>query len=316
MRKVVVCSHVQPVDILKELLAVYPQLSVVFCDEYKNLSNYMGEAEMLITGFCNPEVVTAAPRLKWIQALIAGVDTYPLMEIKQRDIILTNGRGIHRIHMAEYIIWAMITMARNLHVFMRNQQDKKWERNQPQGEISGATVGILGLGEIGQETATKAKAMGMYVIGLKKNKADIQDVDEIFTYQEMAEVFKRSDYIINLLPYTPQTDKIVNRKYFDLMKPGACYVNVGRGKTVNEEDLIEALKTKKIRAMVSDVFYQEPLDRENPLWELDNVVITPHICGENTKYLEKAADLIRHNLDVYLTGQGKMRNLVNLDAGY
>lgn len=100
------------------------------------------------------------------------------------------------------------------------------------------------------------------------------------------------------------------------MKLGTCYVNVGRGKTANEEDLIEALKNKKIRAMVSDVFYQEPLNRENPIWKLDNVVITPHICGDNTKYLQKAVDIIRHNLDVYLTGQGKMRNVVNLDTGY
>lgn len=316
MRKVIICSHLRPVDPLQELLTEYPQLSFEFCEEYKNLQNYMGEAEILITAFCNPVVLDAAPNLKWIQALVAGVDTYPLEKIKQREIILTNGKGIHRIHMAEYIIWAMITMARNLHVCMRNQQDKKWDRHQVQGEISGATIGILGLGDIGQETATRAKAMGMYVIGLKKNKADINNVDEIYSYQEMAEVFKKSDYIINLLPYTPQTDRIVNREYFDLMKPGACYVNVGRGKTVNEEDLIEALEKKKIRAMVSDVFYQEPLDRENPLWELDNVVITPHICGDNTKYLQKAADIIRHNLDVYLTGQGKMRNVINLDAGY
>lgn len=316
LKKVVICSHVQPVEPLKELLKEYPQLSFEFCEEYKNLQNYVGDAEILFTAFCNSAVLDAAPNLKWIQGLIAGIDTYPLEKIKKRGIILTNGRGIHRIHMAEYIIWAMITMARNLHVFMRNQQVKKWDRDQVHGEINGATVAILGMGDIGQETAAKAKAMGMYVLGVKKNKADVKDVDETYTFPEMAEVFKKSDYIVNLLPYTPQTDRILDKEYFNLMKSDACFVNVGRGKTVNEEDLIEASANKKIRAMVSDVFSQEPLDRKNPLWEMDNVIITPHISGENTRYLQKAVDMLRHNLDVYLTGKGKMRNIINLNEGY
>jgi phosphoglycerate dehydrogenase-like enzyme len=295
----------------------YPQLDWVRCTDYEKMPALLKETEILLTFFqCDRKMIDAAPQLKWIQAVSAGVDYMPLDEIRRRGIVLTNGRGIHKIHMAEYAVAAMINLARGFHLLFRNQLEKKWERSVPQEEIYGATVGIIGLGAIGAEIAKKAAFMGMRVIGVKRTPGPVDHVDEVHAPDDMAAVFRGSDYIINLLPCTQETEKLIDRRFFDQMKPTACFINIGRGRTVNEDDLIEALRNKKIRAMVSDVYYTEPLPPESPLWDLDNVILTPHVCGVSPQYMARAMEIVVHNLNVYLSGQGEMINLVDMQAGY
>lgn len=280
------------------------------------LYSHLGNADVLVTTSCTKEMLEKAPNLKWIQSIRAGVDSYPIEEIKNRGIILTNGKGIHKVHMAEYAIAAMIILARNLHLLFRNQINEKWDRNYEQGEINDATVGIIGLGSIGREVAKKASLMGMRVLGVKSNKEVVAFVNKIYTPDQMDRVFKESDYIINLLPYTPETEEYIDKDFFNLMKPSASFINIGRGKTVNESDLIDALKNNRIKAFFSDVFYEEPLDPNSPLWNMENVVVTPHLCGESTKYMHKALEVIEHNLNVYINKDGDMINLVDLNRGY
>jgi phosphoglycerate dehydrogenase-like enzyme len=295
----------------------YPQLDWVRCTDSEKLPALLKETEILLTLFrCDRKMIDAAPQLKWIQAITAGVDYMPLDEIRRRGILLTNGRGIHKIHMTEYAIAAMINLARGFHLMFRNQLKKKWERSVPQEEIHGATVGIIGLGAIGTEIAKKAALMGMRVIGVRRTPGPVDHVEEVYAPDDMAAVFRRSDYIINLLPYTPKTEKLIDRRFFDQMKPTACFINIGRGPTVNEDDLIETLRHKKIRAMVSDVYHTEPLPPESPLWDLDNVILTPHISGVSPQYMDRAMEIITHNLNVYLSGQGEMVNLVDMQTGY
>ncbi|MGA7146571.1 MAG: D-2-hydroxyacid dehydrogenase [Desulfobacterales bacterium] len=295
----------------------YPQLDWVRCTDSEKLLALLNETEILLPFLqCDRKMIDAAPQLRWIQAITAGVDFMDLDEIRRRGIILTNGRGIHKIHMAEYAVGAMINLARGFHLMLRNQLQKKWERSVPQEEIHGATVGIIGLGAIGAEIAKKAAFMGMHVIGVKRTLGPVDHVEEVHAPDDMAAVFRRSDYIINLLPYTPETEKRIDRRFFDQMKPTACFINIGRGPTVNEDDLIEALRNKKIRAMVSDVYYTEPLPPESPLWDLDNVILTPHISGVSPQYMARAIQIIAHNLDVYLSGRGEMINLVDTQTGY
>jgi phosphoglycerate dehydrogenase-like enzyme len=295
----------------------YPQLDWVRCTDSEKLPALLKETEILLTFLqCDRKMIDAAPQLKWIQAISAGVDYMPLDEIRRRGIVLTNGRGIHKIHMAEYVVAAMINLARGFHLMFRNQLQKKWERSVPQEEIHGATVGIIGLGAIGAEIAKKAALMGMRVIGVKRIPGPVDHVEEVHAPDDMAAVFRRSDYIINLLPYTQETEKLIDQRFFDQMKPTACFINIGRGRTVNEDNLIEALRNKKIRAMVSDVYYTEPLPPESPLWDLDNVILTPHVCGVSPQYMARAMQIIEDNLNVYLSGQGEMINLVDMQAGY
>jgi phosphoglycerate dehydrogenase-like enzyme len=295
----------------------YPQLDWVLCTDSEKLPSLLKETEILLTFLqCDRKMIDAAPQLKWIQAISAGVDYMDLDEIRRRGIVLTNGRGIHKIHMAEYAVAAMINLARGFHLMFLNQLQKKWERSVSQEEIHGATVGIIGLGAIGAEIAKKAALMGMRVIGVKRTSGPVDHVEEVHAPDDMAAVFRRSDYIINLLPYTQETEMLIDQRFFDQMKPTACFINIGRGRTVNEGDLIEALRNKQIRAMVSDVYYTEPLPPESPLWDLDNVILTPHICGVSPQYMARAMQIIAHNLNVYLSGQGEMINLVDMQAGY
>ena len=271
---------------------------------------------MTLFSWPDAEMIRIASKLKWIQALTAGVDFFPLNKIKEQNIILTCGRGIHKIYIAEYAIAAMINLARNYHLMFRNQLRGKWDRSIAQGEINDKVLGILGLGSIGQEIARKALILGMRVIGVKNNPQPLEWVDHVYGPADMEEVFKQSDYVINLLPDTITTRDLIDKKFFSLMKKSACFINLGRGTTVNQADLIDALQTKMFRALVSDVYEEEPLPENNPLWQLENVILTPHIAGVSSKYLERALSIIRHNLKVYVSHSGEMMNVVDLTRGY
>ncbi|MFP4668431.1 MAG: D-2-hydroxyacid dehydrogenase, partial [Desulfobacterales bacterium] len=306
-----------PEEYIAALSQKYPSLEFVKSTDKGEVFSYLPETEVLLTFFqCSKEILDAAPKLKWVQAITAGVDYMPLDVVSGRGIILTNGRGIHRIHMAEYALAAMVCLARSFHLMFRNQAKHKWDRTPPQGEIYGTTAGIVGLGEIGEEIAKKASVFGMRVIGTKRSPAPVEYVDEIYGPQDMGTVFEKSDYVINLLPYTDETHRLIDAKYFNLMDKNACFINIGRGKTVNEEDFAEALREKKIRAAVSDVFYDEPLPEDSPLWDMENLILTPHICGQSPNYMKRALEIIEHNLDVYVTGRGEMINVVDPEAGY
>jgi len=291
---------------------------MVVCPRRDDWTPHLRNCEIVLT-FLTPvdtEMLDLAPELKWIQVLTAGVDKLPLAEISSRGILLTNGRGIHQIQMAEYAIAAMINLARSWHVMARNQFEHRWDRTMPQNEIFGSVVGILGLGSIGREIARKASFMGMRVIGVRRIPGPVEFVAEVYGPADMEAVFRQSDYVINLLPYTPQTDRIIDRRFFDLMKPSAAFINLGRGPTVRQADLIAALRSKKLRAMAGDVFEEEPLPADSPLWTMPNVMLTPHIAGVSPKYMDRAMDIIRHNLSVYVTGRGEMINRVDVDSAY
>lgn len=304
-------------DQFERLKTDFPELDFVYCTDVKEALGHLQRTHILLAFFlCNRKMLDAAPQLKWVQTISAGVDYVDCEEVRRREILLTNGRGIHLIQMAEYAIASMINLARGFHIMFRNQLQKRWDRDVPKQEIHGATLGILGLGAIGGEVARKAKLMGMRVIGVKRRPEPCESVDTVYGPDQMETVFQTSDYIINLLPHTPATRKIIDRRYFELMKPTACLINIGRGQTVNEDDLIAALEAKRFKAMVSDVFYKEPLPEESRLWELDNVILTPHICGGSPRYVERALDIIRHNLRVYIDQQGEMINRVDLETGY
>ena len=307
-----------PEEFITHLNTLTKKFKVCICKDRDELESHLPETEILVTlfGWPDAKMIRLASKLRWIQALTAGVDFLPLTEIKEKGIILTNGRGIHKIYMAEYAIAAMINLARNFHLMFNNQLKGKWDRSVPQGEIHGSTVGILGLGSIGQEIARKASMLGMRVIGVKNNPIPLEGVDHVYGPAEMNAVFKQSDYVINLLPETPKTVSLIDKSFFSLMKKSACFINLGRGSTVNQADLVDTLETKMIRALVCDVYAKEPLPADNPLWKLDNVILTPHIAGVSPKYLERAMDIIRYNLQVYTSHSGEMMNLVDLTKGY
>lgn len=317
MTKLVVYFDLPDNDV-KQLTDISENIKIVRCSEKKELLVHIADTEILVTLFKWPDAKTIqqAPRLKWIQSLTAGVDFLPLDDIRERGIILTSGRGIHKIYIAEYALAAMINLARNSHLMLRNQLQKKWDRSVPQGEICGSVLGILGLGSIGQEIASKASVFGMRVIGVKSNPQPLECVDHVYGPSEMSAVFQQSDYVINLLPDTADTRGVIDSAFFNMMKTSACFINLGRGQTVNQADLIDALQSERIRGFVSDVFEKEPLPEDSPLWEMDNVILTPHIAGASPKYLERAMDIVCTNLNAYVNQTGAMMNVVDFKRGY
>lgn len=305
--------------VLQRLVTDFPTCNIVFPTNKEELLFELKDAEILAGYFVNKEMLDVAKNLKYICGFLAGVDKLPLKLLKEKNIMLTTGRGIHPIHMSEYVISMMILDARNLDKVLLEKQERNWAAfKYQQDQIYGKKLGILGVGAIGKEVARKADAMGMEVIGIKKHPSDVEYVSKIYTMEEgMDVVFSTCDYILNLFPNTPETNKIINKKYLSMMKPSACMINIGRGDTVNEEDLYDALLNKMFKRYISDVFVTEPLPKESKFWDLDNIVITPHICGPNVTYMDKAYPIVSHNIQCYLDkNYENMQNLFSHELGY
>jgi phosphoglycerate dehydrogenase-like enzyme len=218
--------------------------------------------------------------------------------------------------MAEYAVAAMILLARNFHRMFRNQLGAKWDRTVPQGEIHGKALGILGLGTIGLEIARKAHVFGMRVLGVRKSEAPVEGIEKVYGTSGMAEVFEKSDYLINLLPLTAETRGIIDKSFFARMKQDAFFINLGRGGTVRQEDLIDVLVSGRIAGLVADIYEEEPLPPDSRLWSLENVILTPHISGVSPAYIDRAMEIITHNLRIYNGQRGEMINRMREDAEY
>jgi len=306
-----------PEIFIEEMKSAYPDGLFVVCENKEELMMELPDADVLFGLRFTKEMLESAKQIKWVQSLSAGVDHMPMAEMANRGILLTNGRGIHKIHMTEYAVAAMIMMARNFHVMSRNQIKGKYDRNVSQGQIHGSTVGIIGIGSIGTEIARVSKFLGMNVLTVKSSSGNVPEyVDCAYEREDMAKVFEESDYVINLLPSTKSTINLIDEKYFAAMKDTAVFINMGRGNTVNEEDMIRALQSKSIKGVVTDVYNKEPLSEESPLWGLDNIIMTPHICGENPNYMERAYGIFKENLKVFASGEGEMVNIVDVKKGY
>lgn len=309
--------HSVPEQFMQEIQAEFPSLTIEQYTSRQDLQDALPQAEILVTFKCDQAMLEQAPNLKWVQALSTGVDTLPVNEIQKRGIILTSTTGMHAGHMSELALMAMLMLARNMHQIFKNQALKVWDRKVPQDEIAGKTAGILGLGSIGKEVAQKASLLGMQVIGVKKQSEAVAGVDRVYSLQDMDEVFAQSDYVINLLPLTEETRQCVGIRQFESMPAGGCFINLGRGGSVDEKALIQALERGNLRAAFSDVFTQEPLPADSPFWDLDNLIIMPHIGGENASYMHKAMPIIRDNLQAYLNGRvEEMRNVYQPEQGY
>jgi phosphoglycerate dehydrogenase-like enzyme len=202
----------------------------------------------------------------------------------------------------------MLALNRKFPMLVRNQDRRVWD-SRPSPLLYKKNVGILGLGVIGQEIARKCKAFGMTVYGIDLLKIKIDAVDYAYGPQALIEVLREVDYFISVVPSTAETRNMIGAREFAAMKPTAFFVNVGRGETVDEGALIQALKAEKIAGAALDVFHQEPLPEDHPLWGLPNVIITPHVAGKSDIYSDQVLPIFEENLKRYL--QGERRDLIN-----
>lgn len=274
------------------------------------------EAEIILSwGELGEDIVKACKKLKWLFVMSAGVEKLAFDELARKGVIVTNVSGIHGPQMAEHAFGLMILFSRQLNRSIRNQLQKKWERIKPMGELTEKTLCIIGSGSIGKEIARKAKAFDMRVIGLKKHAEALGNFDTVWGMEKLHDALGQADYTVLLTPLTDETYHLLGRDEFLAMKPTSVFINLSRGDTVDETALIEALQNGTIAGAGLDVFHQEPLPENSPLWEMENVVITPHNAGQSPHYIPRAIELFLSSFDCYRQGK-PMPNQIDLKMKY
>jgi phosphoglycerate dehydrogenase-like enzyme len=262
------------------------------------------------------EALNSDNKLRWVQTSSAGIDRLPLEKLRSLSVHVTSASGIHPVSMSETLFAMLLSFSRNLHHAIRYQSNRIWKPSERYYQLSGLTMGIIGLGAIGAEFARIAAAFGMRTLGVRRSAIPVPGVDEMYGMEQLGEVLSRSDVVVNVLPYTSETRHLFNEERFGQMNPDALFFNMGRGSSVDTDALVQALEKGLIRGAGLDVFETEPLPGDHPLWSMDNVILTPHIGGWTNHYKQRVADILIHNLHSYLT-QGKPdRNLVDYDRNY
>jgi len=272
----------------------------------------------VVFGFDPPRnVVARAPELKWIQIMLAGVDRFLTDDIIQSPVVVTNARGIHGTQISELVIEMMLMFAKQAPSCFQMKQEKEWRPFIP-AILHSKTVGIVGLGSIGKEVARLAKAFRMRVVANRysvKRVTRARNVDVLMPRSQLPELLAESDFVVLSLPATPETNKLIGEKELRSMKSTAYLINIARGSVVDEDALIRALDENWIAGAGLDTFAAEPLPRESRLWELPNVIFSPHVAGRLETYDELVTELFCKNLRRYLDGK-KLLNLVDKKKGY
>jgi phosphoglycerate dehydrogenase-like enzyme len=254
------------------------------------------------------------PKLRWAQALTAGVEMWLSIPDLPPALTLTCARGTHRESMPENILGGLFHLTKPYALANQDQKASTWVRRMAT-PLSGQTLGILGLGEIGQRVARLANALGMRVIGTKRTPGQADDVAAVLPTSRTDEVLAQSDFVLLLLPATPETENFINAERLRQMKPSAYLLNFGRGALIDDAALIAAVREKTIAGAVLDVFRQEPLPKEHPFWTTDGIQVLPHIGGGHPRRDSVVAKLFVDNLGRFLDGKPLLQEVDRL-AGY
>ncbi len=311
-----------PVWFPKRLQQEFPQVNVVHLPDYKRVDEEILDTEIAITWSVRPAQIAAAKNLRWIHSPAAAVHQLIFPELVNSDIILTNAREVHGPVVAEHVIAVIFALAKKIPGSVRLQaehvwgQQILWDELPRVREVAGATVGVIGLGSIGRAVAKSAKALGMRVFAAREHpEKGSEGADAVFGPAQIDEVFRHADYIVLAAPVTNSTKAIANADCLALMKPDACLINVGRGPLVDESALAAALRERKIGGAALDVFPKEPLPADSPLWDVPNLLITPHTAALTDKLWERHYALFSENLRRYLNGE-RLLGLVDKHKGY
>lgn len=256
-----------------------------------------------------------APRLKWIHTCTAGFDWLMVPELAERGLLVTRSGYSLNIAMGEFVIGYMFLMAKNFRHYLTAQAAHRWESIE-QEEIGGKTVGIVGAGAVGQEIAKRAVALGMRVIGTKRTPEPQPNFEQVLPSSDLPVLLRESDFLVLAAPLTSETQGLLGREQFAMMKPTAYLINVARGAMCVEDEMIEALKTGVIAGACIDAFETEPLPADSPLWDLDNVVLTPHCSYRSPLTMTRALEQFKTNLALYLKGEPLLHPLKDMALGY
>ncbi len=255
------------------------------------------------------ELPRLAPNLRWIQATSAGIGQFVArMDYARRmpDTVITTASGVHAQPLAEFCLMVMLAFSRGLLGMLEQQRRRHWERFAG-ADLAGRTLAVVGVGAIGQEVARLGKALGMRVLGVKRSVAGVDPaalhLDALYPPEALHTVLKQAEFLVLIMPHTPETEKMIGAEELALLPDGAVFINVGRGRLVDELALIEALRSGHLGGAGLDVFAEEPLPADSPLWRLSNVLVSPHSGSTSDRENSRLTALFCENLRRFLAGQ-------------
>jgi phosphoglycerate dehydrogenase-like enzyme len=305
---------------IPDLEKKFPELEFVHVADRGKTAEYIGDADVYV-GWMNREVCLAAKKLKWVQSPSSGIDYYlAIPEFKESDALLTSASGTHAACLAESAMGMILAFTRGIRASILIQPAHEWALRKIRPtcvELTGSTMGIIGLGRVGRALAKRAAAFDMRVIAVDAYPgAKPETVDELWGLEGLDELLKQSDYIVVTVPRTPETIDMLGAEQLALMKETAMLVGISRGGIINQDALAEALKTGRIAAAATDVAKPEPLPEESELWDLDNMLITPHIAGGTQLEGQYVIEILTENLGKFLAGDLPLRNQVDKEKGF
>ena len=321
---------------LKEIQSISPDLHLVdiidlIKDEHgedsskaqkatRELDTILRDVEVFYGLKLPKDLLKRAPKFRWIQYYWVGFEAHVGRDILDSPIVLTNARGVSALCIAEWVVMMMLMFCKQANDFLAERRDRTFGRvSYELSELQGKTVGVVGLGAIGEEVARLSKAFRTRVLATKRSVTHRQSavgyVDELLPPTELDHLLENSDFVVLCLPITSETDKLIEERELRLMRPTSYIINIARGKIIDEPVLVRALKEGWIAGAGLDVFETEPLPPESELWDLDNVITAPHISGDVERYGDRTADLFIRNLKRYIKGEGLI-SVVKKDLGY
>lgn len=303
---------------LNTVRAIAPDVNFVVSTSTEDTQREIEDADAIFEHGVSPELIRRAKKLRWIQRGGVGVEGLMFPELVNSDIVLANARGTTGINIAEHVMALILAFSRTINILVKRQMDTVWESraNLPVIEIAGETLGIIGLGSIGLQVAKRAHAFDMRLLAVDATQTQKPDyVESLWRLDRLHEMLEQADFVSICCPLTPETEGMMSTAEFRAMKPTAFLINIARGKIVDQPSLIEALRAEAIAGAGLDVTNPEPLPNDSPLWEMDNVIITPHNAGQSPKAPRRVFELFCENLKRFVAGE-PLINVVDKTRGY
>jgi phosphoglycerate dehydrogenase-like enzyme len=311
-----------PAAFLDHLRSSHPSVRFSSPKDREEAERLLPEAEVVLGWAVRRSNLARAHRLRWIHVSAAGVDSLLFPEMVASEVVITNGRGLHSVAMAEHTLGVILAFVRNLHLARDAQRERAWiadtlwRGNPPLGELAGTTLGLVGLGSVGSAIAVRARPLGLRIVAARRRpSSDPAPADAQWGLDRLDELIAAADWLVLSPPLTAETRHLMDARRIALMKPSAVLINLGRGALVDEPALIAALESHRIAGAALDVFAEEPLPASSKLWAMPHVIVTPHISGLGPRYWERAMALFERNLSAFLAGR-PMENVVDKRAGY
>lgn len=303
-------------ELMQRLRSEFPQVD--FTVSTSKDQNALETAEVILTygEDINKETLDQAVALKWLMVASAGLEKMPLREIGERNILITNVKGIHKTPMTESVMAHLLAIKRAVPWIYSQQRKNEWNKRSGSSELFGSTALIIGPGAIGSEIGRLLQAFGVKTIGCNRSGKQALHMDDMITFEQLNDMLPEVNIVISVLPSTSETRGLLTYEHFVLMKEDAIFMNFGRGDLIKEEQLIKAMSEHQIAFCVLDVFENEPLGENHPFWDMDGVIVSPHVSSHSSEYVPRAIEIFMQNLQEWMKEGTDFQNVIDVEKGY